>query len=137
MKAGEFKDGEKSLRAKIDMSLSNINMRDPVIYRIKHHKHPRTAQKWCIYPMYDYTHPLSDSLEKITHSLCTLEFEGHRPLYDWFCEALDIYHPQQIEFSRLNLEFTVMSKRKLLELVKTKKVKGWDDPRMPTISGIH
>ncbi|MBN2410773.1 glutamine--tRNA ligase/YqeY domain fusion protein [candidate division KSB1 bacterium] len=137
MKRGHFKDGEKVLRAKIDMASPNINMRDPVIYRILHAKHHRTGDKWCIYPMYDFTHCLSDSIEQITHSLCTLEFEDHRPLYDWFLDALGVYHPQQIEFARLNLTYTVMSKRKLLQLVKEGHVRGWDDPRMPTISGFR
>ncbi|RME82965.1 MAG: glutamine--tRNA ligase/YqeY domain fusion protein [Planctomycetota bacterium] len=137
MKNGEFEEGEKVLRAKIDMSHPNINMRDPVIYRIMKKSHYRTGDKWCIYPMYDYTHPLSDSIEGITHSLCTLEFEFHRPLYDWFIEQLGIFHPQQIEFSRLNLAYTVMSKRKLLALVEEGIVKGWDDPRMPTLSGMR
>jgi len=137
MKNGEFKDGEKVLRAKIDMSSPNVNMRDPVIYRILHASHHRTGDKWCIYPMYDFTHCVSDSIERITHSLCTLEFEDHRPLYDWFLDELDVYHPQQIEFARLNLTYTVMSKRKLLQLVKEGRVRGWDDPRMPTISGFR
>jgi len=137
MRQGEFPDGSKTLRAKIDMAASNLNLRDPVMYRILHATHHRSGDKWCIYPMYDYTHGQSDSLERITHSICTLEFENHRPLYDWFCEALGIYHPQQIEFSRLNLTYTVMSKRRLLELVKERHVRGWDDPRMPTISGLR
>ena len=137
MRSGELPDGSHTLRAKIDMSSSNVNLRDPVMYRILHAHHHRTGDKWCIYPMYDYTHGQSDSLERITHSICTLEFENHRPLYDWFCEALGIYHPQQIEFSRLNLTYTVMSKRRLLELVKEGHVNGWDDPRMPTISGLR
>jgi len=137
MRKGEFKDGEKVLRAKIDMASPNLNMRDPVVYRILHASHHRTGDKWCIYPMYDFTHCLSDSIEKITHSLCTLEFEDHRPLYDWFLDALGVYHPQQIEFARLNLTYTVMSKRKLLQLVKEGRVRGWDDPRMPTISGFR
>jgi len=137
MKNGEFPDGTRTLRAKIDMSSPNLNMRDPVMYRILHAHHHRTGDKWCIYPMYDYTHGQSDSIERITHSLCTLEFEDHRPLYDWFCENLEIYHPQQIEFSRLNLTYTVMSKRILLQLVKEGHVEGWDDPRMPTISGLR
>jgi glutaminyl-tRNA synthetase len=137
MRRGEFRDGEMVLRAKIDMASPNMNMRDPVIYRIKHESHHRTGDKWCIYPMYDYTHCLSDSLERITHSICTLEFEDHRPLYDWFLDQLKVYHPQQIEFARLNLTYTVMSKRKLLELVEKGFVTGWDDPRMPTISGMR
>lgn len=137
MKAGEFADGEKTLRAKIDMASPNLNMRDPVIYRILRAPHHRTGEKWCIYPMYDFTHCLSDSFEGITHSICTLEFEDHRPLYDWFLDALEAYHPQQIEFARLNLTYTVMSKRMLLELVQKKYVSGWDDPRMPTISGMR
>lgn len=137
MKNGEFKDGEHVLRAKIDMSSPNLNMRDPVIYRIRHAHHHRTGDKWCIYPMYDFAHCLSDSYEGITHSLCTLEFENHRPLYDWFLDELDVYHPQQIEFARLNFNFTVMSKRKLLQLVQEGVVDGWDDPRMPTLSGAR
>ncbi len=138
MKNGEFKDGERVLRAKIDMSSPNINLRDPVIYRVKHAKHHRTANDWCIYPMYDYTHCISDALENITHSLCTLEFEDHRPLYDWVLNQLPIKcHPQQIEFSRLNLEYTIMSKRKLAQLVQNNHVSGWDDPRMPTLSGMR
>lgn len=137
MKAGEFTDGSKTLRAKIDMSSPNINMRDPVLYRILRATHHRTGDAWCIYPMYDYAHPLSDAIEKITHSICTLEFEDHRPLYDWCVETLDIYRPQQIEFARLNLTRAVMSKRKLRELVEQKQVSGWDDPRMPTISGLR
>jgi len=137
MRAGEFADGEKVLRAKIDMKHSNMNMRDPVMYRILHAEHPRTGSKWCIYPMYDWAHGLEDSIEKITHSICTLEFEDHRPLYDWFLEELGVYHPQQIEFARLNLTYTVMSKRKLLQLVQENSVNGWDDPRMPTISGLR
>lgn len=137
MKAGEFKDGEHVLRAKIDMSSSNMNMRDPIMYRIRHASHHRTGDKWCIYPMYDWAHGQSDSIEGITHSICTLEFENHRPLYDWFIDELDIYHPQQIEFARLNLSYTVMSKRKLLQLVEEKSVTGWDDPRMPTISAFR
>ncbi|MFH1050590.1 MAG: glutamine--tRNA ligase/YqeY domain fusion protein [bacterium] len=136
MKNGEFPDGSKVLRAKIDMKAGNLNMRDPVVYRIKHSEHHRTGNKWCIYPMYDFTHCLSDSIERITHSICTLEFEDHRPLYDWFLDELDVYHPQQIEFARLNLSYTVMSKRRLLQLVEEKYVDGWDDPRMPTISGL-
>ncbi len=137
MRAGEFEDGSRVLRAKIDMSSSNLNMRDPVIYRILRATHHRTGDKWCIYPMYDFTHGQSDSIEGITHSVCTLEFEDHRPLYDWFIEELNIFHPQQIEFARLNLSHTVMSKRKLLELVGEGVVTGWDDPRMPTISGLR
>ena len=137
MKAGEFGDGTRTLRAKIDMAHPNLNMRDPVMYRILHASHPRTGDKWCIYPMYDWAHGLEDSIEKITHSICTLEFENHRLLYDWFLEELDIHHPQQIEFARLNLSYTVMSKRKLLRLVQEAKVSGWDDPRMPTISGLR
>lgn len=137
MRAGEFPDGAKVLRAKIDMASPNLNMRDPVIYRIKHESHHRTGDKWCIYPMYDYTHCLSDSIEGITHSICTLEFEDHRPLYDWVLDELNVYHPQQIEFARLNLNYTVLSKRKLLQLVNEKHVSGWDDPRMPTLSGLR
>ncbi len=137
MKAGEFPDGAKVLRAKIDMSSANINMRDPVIYRILHAHHHRTGDKWCVYPMYDWAHGLEDSIEKITHSLCTLEFEDHRPLYDWFLEKLNVYQPQQIEFARLNLTYTLMSKRKLLQLVEEGHVNSWDDPRMPTISGFR
>jgi glutaminyl-tRNA synthetase len=137
MRAGEFPDGTRTLRAKIDMGHPNLNMRDPVMYRILHAPHPHVGDKWCIYPMYDWTHGQSDSIEGITHSICTLEFENHRPLYDWFIEALGIYHPQQIEFARLNLTYTVMSKRKLLQLVKEKHVSGWDDPRMPTICGLR
>ncbi len=138
MRAGEFPDGAKVLRAKIDMSSPNINMRDPVMYRIRHETHPRTGDKWCIYPMYDYAHCVSDALENITHSVCTLEFEDHRPLYDWFLEQIGtLPHPQQIEFARLNLTYTVMSKRKLLELVSEKLVDGWDDPRMPSLIGLR
>ncbi len=137
MKAGEFADGTRVLRAKIDMASPNFNMRDPVIYRILKSPHHNTADKWCIYPMYDFAHCLEDSIERITHSICTLEFENHRPLYDWFLDALEIFHPQQIEFARLNLGFTVMSKRKLLQLVQEGHVSGWDDPRMPTISGLR
>lgn len=137
MRKGEFPDGSRTLRAKIDMSSPNFNLRDPVMYRIVHATHHRTGDKWCIYPMYDWAHGLEDSLEKITHSICTLEFENHRPLYDWFINGLDIYHPQQIEFARLNLTYTVMSKRKLLKLVQDKLVAGWDDPRMPTICGMR
>lgn len=138
MKNGEFADNSKTLRLKIDMSSPNINMRDPVIYRIRRAYHQRTADSWCIYPMYDYAHCLSDMLEGITHSICTLEFEDHRPLYDWILETLQTpCHPQQIEFARLNLEYTMMSKRRLLELVEGQYVEGWDDPRMPTISGVR
>jgi glutaminyl-tRNA synthetase len=137
MAKGEFPDGARTLRAKIDMASPNINMRDPVMYRIKHASHHRSGDRWCIYPSYDYTHGQSDSIEGITHSICTLEFENHRPLYDWFCEALRIHHPQQIEFARLNMTYTVMSKRKLLQLVQEKHVSGWDDPRMLTIRGLR
>ena len=137
MRDGEFPDGSRVLRAKIDMSSPNINLRDPVMYRILHATHHRTGDKWCIYPMYDWAHGQSDSIEGITHSLCTLEFESHRPLYDWFVEELGIYAPQQIEFARLSLNYTVMSKRKLLKLVRDKHVSGWDDPRMPTLSGLR
>jgi glutaminyl-tRNA synthetase len=137
MREGEFPDGSRTLRAKIDMAAGNLNMRDPTIYRIKHESHHRTGDKWCIYPMYDFTHCLSDSIERITHSICTLEFEDHRPLYDWFLDQLGAYHPQQIEFARLNLSYTIMSKRKLLQLVQEKLVSGWDDPRMPTICGLR
>jgi len=137
MRKGEFKDGTHVLRAKIDMSSPNLNMRDPVIYRILHADHHRTGGNWCIYPMYDFAHGLSDSIEGVTHSICTLEFEDHRPLYDWLLYELEIFHPQQIEFARLNLNYTVMSKRKLLELVDNGLISGWDDPRMPTISGFR
>ncbi|MBI4826919.1 MAG: glutamine--tRNA ligase/YqeY domain fusion protein [Nitrospirae bacterium] len=137
MKGGEFEDGSRTLRAKIDMSSGNINMRDPVIYRIQKTSHHRTGDKWCIYPMYDFAHCVSDSIEGITHSLCTLEFEDHRPLYDWFLDELNIYHPQQIEFARLNITNTVLSKRKLITLVNEGHVTGWDDPRMPTLSGLR
>lgn len=137
MRAGEFPEGSRTLRAKIDMSSGNINMRDPVMYRIIHAEHHRTGKKWCIYPTYDYAHPISDSIEGITHSICTLEFEDHRPLYDWFLEQLGIHHPRQIEFARLNLSHTVLSKRKLLKLVEEGYVMGWDDPRMPTIAGLR
>jgi len=137
MQKGEFPDGSRVLRAKIDMSSGNLNMRDPVMYRILHASHHRTGDKWCIYPMYDWAHGQSDSIEGITHSICTLEFEDHRPLYDWFVEQLGIHHPQQIEFARLNLSHTVLSKRKLLQLVNESYVKGWNDPRMPTISGFR
>ena len=137
MKAGEFQDGEKTLRAKIDVQHSNLNMRDPVMYRILHAEHHRTGNSWCIYPMYDWAHGLEDSIENITHSICTLEFEDHRPLYDWYLNCLDVYHPQQIEFARLNLNYTIMSKRKLKRLVDEGHVDGWNDPRMPTISGLR
>ncbi len=137
MKAGEFPDGSRVLRAKIDMASPNLNMRDPVMYRILHAEHHRTGNKWCIYPMYDYAHGQSDSLEKVTHSMCTLEFEDHRPLYNWFIQQLGIFPSQQIEFDRLNLTHTLLSKRKLLQLVREGRVRGWDDPRMPTLSGIR
>ncbi len=137
MRAGEFEDGARVLRAKIDMASPNLNMRDPVMYRILHADHHRTGNKWCIYPMYDWAHGIEDSIERITHSICTLEFEDHRPLYDWFLDQLGVYHPQQIEFARLNLTYTVMSKRKLLQLVEKGHVSGWDDPRMPTIAGLR
>jgi glutaminyl-tRNA synthetase len=137
MRTGEFPNGSRTLRAKIDMSHPNLNMRDPVMYRILHATHPRTGDKWCIYPTYDWAHGLEDSVERITHSICTLEFENHRPLYDWFLDELGIFHPQQIEFARLNLTYTVMSKRKLLQLVQETKVSGWDDPRMPSICGLR
>jgi glutaminyl-tRNA synthetase len=137
MRKGEFPDGTRTLRAKVDMASPNLNMRDPVMYRILHASHHRTGDKWCIYPMYDWAHGQSDSIEKVTHSICTLEFEDHRPLYDWYVEQLGIYHPQQIEFARLNLTYTVMSKRRLLQLVEEGLVKGWDDPRMPTITGLR
>jgi len=137
MTSGEFKDGERTLRAKIDMSHPNLNMRDPVMYRIIHVHHHRTKDTWCVYPTYDWAHGLEDSIESITHSLCSIEFEDHRPLYDWYLDKLDIYHPQQIEFARLNLDYTVMSKRKLKKLVDENHVSGWDDPRMPTISGMR
>ena len=137
MRKGEFPDGARTLRAKIDMASPNLNMRDPVMYRILHAEHHRTGNQWCIYPMYDFAHGQSDSIERITHSICTLEFEDHRPLYDWYIEQLGIYHPQQIEFDRLNLTYTLLSKRKLLTLVQKKYVTGWDDPRMPTISGMR
>jgi len=137
MRKGEFPDGSRTLRAKIDMAHPNLNMRDPVMYRILHAGHHRTGDKWCVYPMYDWAHGLEDSIEQITHSICTLEFENHRPLYDWFLDELGVYHPQQIEFARLNLTYTVMSKRKLLKLVQDGHVRGWDDPRMPTISGLR
>jgi glutaminyl-tRNA synthetase len=137
MRAGEFPDGSRTLRAKIDMSSPNITLRDPVLYRILDMPHHRTGDKWCIYPMYDFTHCLSDSIEGITHSLCTLEFENNRPLYDWVLDQLDVYHPQQIEFARLNLSYSVLSKRKLLQLVQDGIVDDWDDPRMPTLSGLR
>ncbi|CAG1003632.1 hypothetical protein ANRL2_04292, partial [Anaerolineae bacterium] len=137
MKNGEFKDGECVLRAKIDMSSPNLNLRDPVMYRILHAEHPRTGSKWRIYPMYDWAHGQSDSIEGITHSICTLEFEDHRPLYDWFIDQLGIHHPQQIEFARLNLTYTILSKRKLIRLVREQFVRGWNDPRMPTLSGLR
>ena len=137
MRKGDFPDGSKVLRAKIDMASPNINLRDPVMYRILHASHHRTGDKWCIYPMYDWAHGQSDALEGVTHSLCTLEFEIHRPLYDWFLDNLDIGHPQQIEFARLNLTYTIMSKRMLLQLVQENHVNGWDDPRMPTLSGMR
>jgi glutaminyl-tRNA synthetase len=137
MTAGKFADGERTLRAKIDMASPNLNMRDPVMYRIMHAHHHRTGDNWCVYPMYDFTHGQSDSIEGITHSICTLEFEDHRPLYDWYIDQLGIHHPQQIEFARLNLTYTVMSKRKLLQLVNEQRVSGWDDPRMPTICGLR
>ena len=137
MKNGDYEDGSHTLRAKIDMAHSNMNMRDPVIYRILHAEHHRTGKDWCIYPMYDWAHGLEDSIENITHSLCTLEFQDHRPIYDWFLNQLKVYHPQQIEFARLNLSYTVMSKRKLKKLVDEDLVSGWDDPRMPTISGFR
>ena len=137
MRAGRFEDGTRVLRAKIDMTSPNLNLRDPVIYRIRRASHHRTGDDWCIYPMYDFAHGFSDSIEGITHSICTLEFEDHRPLYDWFLEQVDVYHPQQIEFARLNLSYTVLSKRKLLQLVQEGLVSGWDDPRMPTLSGLR
>lgn len=137
MRNGEFGNGEKTLRAKINMTSPNMNLRDPIMYRIVHEDHHRQGSDWCIYPTYDWAHGLEDSVEGITHSICTLEFENHRPLYDWYLDELEIYHPQQIEFARLNLNYTVMSKRKLLELVEKKMVDGWDDPRMPTISGLR
>jgi glutaminyl-tRNA synthetase len=137
MRAGEFEDGAHVLRAKIDMASPNLNMRDPVMYRILHASHHRTGDKWCIYPMYDWAHGQSDSIEGITHSICTLEFEAHRPLYDWFLETLGVYMPEQIEFARLKLNYTIMSKRKFIQLVQEKKVDGWDDPRMPTLSGLR
>ncbi len=137
MKEGKYADGSRTLRAKIDMAAPNVNLRDPVMYRVLRAHHHRTGDKWCIYPMYDWAHGQSDSIEGITHSICTLEFEDHRPLYDWFCQNLGIFHPRQMEFARLNLSYTVMSKRKLLQLVQDKHVSGWDDPRMPTISGLR
>ena len=137
MREGEFENGLRTLRAKIDMASPNLNLRDPVMYRILFAKHNRTGDKWCIYPMYDWAHGQSDSIEGITHSICTLEFENHRPLYDWFLDELGLHHPQQIEFARLNLTYTVMSKRKLLQLVEEGRVKSWDDPRMPSISGLR
>ncbi len=137
MRAGEFEEGSRVLRAKIDMSSGNLNLRDPVMYRILKVPHHRTGDKWCIYPTYDFTHGQSDSIEKITHSICTLEFEDHRPLYDWYLDRLGVHHPQQIEFARLNLSYTVLSKRKLIELVEAGHVRGWGDPRMPTISGLR
>ena len=137
MRAGEFADGECVLRAKIDMASPNMNMRDPTIYRIRHVPHHQTGDDWCIYPMYDYAHPISDSIEGITHSLCSMEYEDHRPLYDWFLDQLDIYHPQQIEFARFNISHTVLSKRRLITLVEDGHVDGWDDPRMPTLAGLR
>jgi glutaminyl-tRNA synthetase len=137
MRAGEFPDGSRVLRAKIDMAASNLNMRDPVLYRILHAEHHRTGDAWCIYPTYDFAHGQCDSIEGITHSMCSLEFQNHRPLYDWFLDELEIFHPQQLEFARLNLTYTVMSKRKLLRLVKDGHVRGWDDPRMPTLAGMR
>ena len=137
MRAGEFPDGSRTLRAKIDMASSNFNLRDPVMYRILHASHHRSGDQWCLYPMYDWAHGIEDSIERITHSICTLEFENHRPLYDWFLEELGVYRPRQIEFARLNLTYTVMSKRKLLRLVQEGHVSGWDDPRMPTVSGLR
>ncbi|MBT88724.1 MAG: glutamine--tRNA ligase, partial [Candidatus Marinimicrobia bacterium] len=137
MKDGEFPNGSRTLRAKIDMAHPNLNMRDPVIYRILHAAHHNTGDVWCVYPMYDWAHGLEDSIENVTHSLCTTEFEDHRPIYDWFLDRLDVYHPQQIEFARLNLSYTVMSKRKLKNLVDGGYVNGWDDPRMPTLSGMR
>src|ERR1039457_6593111 len=137
MRAGEFLDGSRTLRAKIDMASPNLNMRDPVMYRILHTEHHRTGGNWCIYPMYDFAHGQSDSIEKVTHSICTLEFEDHRPLYNWFIQQLGIYPSQQIEFDRLNITYTLLSKRKLLQLVQDGHVRGWDDPRMPTLSGLR
>jgi glutaminyl-tRNA synthetase len=137
MRAGEFEEGSRTLRARVDMAHPNMNMRDPAIYRILYKPHHRTGEKWCIYPMYDYAHCLEDSIERITHSLCSLEFEDHRPIYDWFLEQLDVFHPQQIEFARLNITFTIMSKRRLGRLVEEGYVDGWNDPRMPTLSGLR
>ena len=137
MREGEFDEGSHTLRAKIDMAAPNVNLRDPVLYRILKEYHHRTADEWPIYPMYDFAHGQSDSIEHVTHSICTLEFEGHRPLYDWFLDKLNIYHPQQVEFARLNMTHTVMSKRRLIQLVNEGYVNGWDDPRMPTISGLR
>jgi len=137
MRAGEFPDGSRTLRAKIDMASPNLNLRDPVMYRILHARHHRTGDSWCIYPMYDWAHGLGDSIEGVTHSLCSLEYENHRPLYDWFLDQLGIYHPRQIEFARLNLTYTVLSKRRLIELVEGEHVGGWDDPRMPTLRGLR
>lgn len=137
MRKGEFADGSRTLRAKIDMKHANLNMRDPVMYRILHAAHHRTGQNWCIYPTYDWAHGLEDSIEKVTHSICTVEFENHRPLYDWYLDQLEVHHPQQIEFARLNLTYTIMSKRKLLRLVEQGRVNGWDDPRLPTLCGMR
>ena len=137
MRAGEFPDGSRTLRARIDMAAANVNLRDPVMYRILRATHHRTGDAWCIYPMYDFTHGQSDSIEGVTHSICTLEFEDHRPLYDWYLDKLEVYHPRQIEFARLNLTYMMMSKRRLLELVQEKHVSGWDDPRMPTLCGLR
>ncbi len=137
MRAGEFEDGSRVLRAKVDMSSPNVNMRDPIMYRILRAHHHRTGDDWCIYPTYDFAHGQSDSIEGITHSICTLEFEDHRPLYDWYLDNIEIHHPQQIEFARLNMSYTLMSKRKLGVLVNEGIVDGWDDPRMPTIAGIR
>ncbi len=138
MKNGEFGEGEHTLRAKIDMASPNINLRDPIIYRVKNAVHPRTGDKWCIYPMYDFTHCISDALEGITHSLCSLEFEDHRPLYDWILDNISVpCHPQQIEFARMNINYTVLSKRKLQRLIDEDKVSGWDDPRLPTLEGMR
>ena len=137
MRAGEFPDGSRTLRARIDMAAANVNLRDPVMYRILRATHHRTGDRWCIYPMYDFTHGQSDSIEGVTHSICTLEFEDHRPLYDWYLDKLEVYHPRQIEFARLNLTYMMMSKRRLLQLVQEKHVSGWDDPRMPTLCGLR
>src|SRR5881275_3177171 len=137
MRAGKYKDGEKVLRAKVDLASPNMHMRDPIMYRIKHAHHHRTGDAWCIYPMYDFAHGQSDSIENVTHSICTLEFENHRPLYDWYIQELGIFAPQQIEFAKLNLTYTVLSKRRLIQLVREGHVRGWDDPRMPTISGLR